>query len=108
MATRDQQLTSVAAEILSLRRDQSSSMTALLAALDWQRAARVEHVAAVRGYAAAQAADIVLLNVAVHAIEAQGKPLIHATRRAVLPSRRKHRRSETGQLPHPQRRLFAL
>jgi hypothetical protein len=108
MATRDQQLTSVAAEILSLRRDQSSSMTALLAALDWQRAARVERVAVVRGFAAAQAADIVLLNVAVHALETQDKPLTRGTRVAVLPSRRKHRRSETGQLPHPQRRLFAL
>jgi predicted dinucleotide-binding enzyme len=108
MATRDQQRTSVAAEILSLRRDQSSSMTALLAALDWQRAARGEHVAVMRGYAAAQAADIVLLNVAVHALEAQGKALIRETRRAVLPSRRKHRRSEPGQLSHPQRRLFTF
>jgi hypothetical protein len=101
MANRDQQPTSVAAEILSLRRDQSSSMTALLAALDWQRAAREGHVAVMRGYAAAQAADIVLLNLAVHALEARDKPLIRATRRAVLPSRRKHRRAETGQLSHP-------
>ena len=108
MATRDQQLTSVAAEILSLRRDQSSSMTALLAALDWQRAARGEHLAVMRGYAAAQAADNFLLNVAVHALEAQDKPLIRGARRAVLPSRRKQRRSETGQLPHPQRRLFTF
>jgi hypothetical protein len=108
MATRDQQFTRVAAEILSLRRDQSSSMTALLAALEWQRAAREGHVAAMRGYAAAQAADIVLLKVAVHALEAQDKPLIRAARRPVLPSRRKNRRSETGQLSHPQRRLFAL
>ena len=62
---------SLATDILSLRHDQSSSVVTLLAALEWHHAARSEHVAQMRRFAAVQAADLVLLNVAIHALEAQ-------------------------------------
>lgn len=97
----------VATEILSLRRNHTSSVKTLLAALDWTRAASEEHFARARAFAAAEAADIVLLNVAVHAAEALNEPpTIRRDRRAALPSRRGHRRFDSGSSPH-QRILFA-
>ena len=97
---------SIATEILSLRRDQSSSVKRLLAALDWQKAARDDEHILSRGYAVYETADIVLLNVAAHAAEALTEPpTIHKTQRAVLSSRRKRRRPDSSQLH--QRRLFA-
>jgi hypothetical protein len=97
---------SIATEILSLRRDQSSSVKKLLAALDWQKAAQDDEHILSRGYAVGEAADIVLLNVAAHAAEALSEPpTIRKTRRAVLSPRRKRRHFDPGQLH--QRRLFA-
>jgi len=60
----------VATEILSLRQNKSSSVETLLSMLDWQKSAQdYEHILS-RGLAVAEAADMVLLNVAVHAAEA--------------------------------------
>jgi hypothetical protein len=98
----------IATEILSLRRNQTSSVKTLLGALEWTYAAPVGTHSVARAYAAAEAADIVLLNVAVHAAEALNQPTVRSTRRAALPTRRKSRRSDTGQLTNRiQRRLFA-
>ena len=89
----------IATEILSLRRNQTSSVKALLAALEWSRATSDKHFARARAYAAAEAADIVLLNVAAHAAEALSEqPTIRRARRAALSSRRKPRRSDPGRL----------
>ena len=97
---------SIATEILSLRRDQSSSVKRLLAALEWQKAARDDEHILSRGYAVNETADIVLLNVAAYAAEALSEPpAIRRTRSAVLSSRGKRRRSDPSQLH--QRRLFA-
>jgi len=98
---------SIATEILSLRREQTSSVKALLAALDWQKAAKDDQHILARGYAVDEAADIVLLNVAVHAAEALNEPpTIRRTRRAVPSSRRNRRRFDVGQLQ--QRWLFTM
>ena len=96
---------SIATDILRLRQNKSSSVTTLIAMLDWQKAARdVGHFLS-RGFAVTEAADLVLLNVAVHVAEALSKPpAIHRTRHTVPPLRRK-RRFDPGQLH--QRRLFA-
>jgi hypothetical protein len=89
----------IATEILSLRRNQTSSVKALLAALEWSRATSDKQLARARAYAAAEAADIVLLNVAAHAAEALSEqPTIRRAQRAALPSRRKPRRSNPGRL----------
>ena len=96
---------SIATEILSLRQNQFSSVKTLLAALEWEKAARGDEHALSRGYAVREAADIVVLNVAVHAADASNEPpTICKTRRGVL-SRRKSRRFNQGDLH--QRRLFA-
>jgi len=97
---------SIATEILNLRRNQSSSVEALLAAIDWQKAAQdSEHILS-RRYAVIEAADIVLLNVAVHAAQALSEPpTVRKTRHTFLPFWRKRRRSDPGQFH--QRRLFA-
>jgi hypothetical protein len=89
---------SIATEILSLRRDQSSSMTTLLALLDWQRSAPNRDFAETRWYAAQRAADLVLLNAAVHALEAQDHFPIRGTRRIIRSLWGKRRRSDTPQL----------
>jgi hypothetical protein len=62
---------SCATAVLCLRREQSSSVELLLGAIDWQSNAKDALVARMRGHAVTQAADTVLLNVAVHAAEAQ-------------------------------------
>lgn len=97
---------SVVREILGLRQNQFSSVSTLLAALDWQKCAyEPEHVL-YRGVAVTEAADLVLLNVAAYASEQLGEPAaIRKTRRAVAPFRRKPRRVDPSQLH--QRRLFA-
>ena len=97
---------SIATEILNLRRDQSSSVSALLAAIEWECAAEEDIRILARGYDVMQAADRVLLNVAAHAADALSElPTIRRNRRAVLPFWRKRRRPDPGQLH--QRRLFA-
>jgi hypothetical protein len=86
---------SIATEILSLRRDQSSSVTTLLALLDWLRSAPNKDFAETRAYATTHAADLVLLNVAVHALEAQGNAPIRGIRRTIR-SLWRRRRSDTS------------
>lgn len=90
---------SVATEILSLRQNQSSSVKTLLAAIEWEKAAQEEEHILSRGYAVREAADIVLLNVAVHAAEALSEPpVIRRTRRSLLSFWRKPRRANPGEL----------
>ena len=98
----------IATEILSLRRNQTSSVKTLLAALDWTRAASEDHFVRARAYAAAEAADLVLLNVAVHAAEALNEPTVRTVRRVGIYSRRKTRRMDSSELSNRlQHRLFA-
>jgi hypothetical protein len=97
---------SIATDILSLRQKQSSSVRTLIAMLDWQKAAQDDGHILSRGFAVTEAADLVLLNVAVHVAEALSEPpTIRKSRRAVASSWRKRRGSDPGQLH--QRRLFA-
>jgi len=97
---------SITTEILSLRRDRSSSVAALLGAMEWECAAEDDTRTLARGYDVLRMADIVLLNVAAHAADALGQPpAIPKARRATLPLRRKRRRLDPGQLH--QRQLFA-
>ena len=85
-------------EILSLRRDQSSSISALLAAIEWECAAEDDMHVLARGYDVMRMADVVLLNVAVHAADALSEPATpRGTRRPVPSSRRNRRRSDPGQ-----------
>jgi hypothetical protein len=97
---------SVATEILSLRRDQSSSVSALLAAIEWECAAEEDIRILARGYDVMRMADLVLVNVAAHVADQLSEPTtIRRTRRTVPPSRRKRRGSDTPQLR--QRSAFA-
>ena len=96
---------SISTEILSLRRDQSSSVERLIAAFEWEKAAQDDEHMLSRGYATSEAADLVLLNVAAHAADALSEPTMIRRTRRVLSSRRKRRRSNPGEL-HQQRRLF--
>src|SRR5215469_4275591 len=98
---------SVGSEILSLRRDQSSSVSALLAALEWQCSAKNDAHILARRHAVMQAADLVLLKVAVHAVEMQAETQVQPTHRTILPFRRKRRRADTGSMSQRQHRLFA-
>jgi len=96
---------SIATDILSLRQNQSGSVRTLISLLDWQKAAQDDVHILSRGFAVTEAADRVLLNVAVYAAEALSEPpTIRRTRHAVPSSRRK-RHFDPGQLH--QRRLFA-
>jgi len=96
---------SLATEILSLRREQSSSVERLLAALEWEKAAQDDEHVLSRGYAVLEAADMVLLNVAAHAADAlREPPTIRRARRGHSASRRDRRRPETPHLH--QRWLF--
>lgn len=97
---------SISTEILDLRRDRSSSVSALIAAMEWECAAEDDMRMLARGHEVMRIADLVLLNVAAHAADAlRDLPTIPATRRAWLPFRRNRRRPDPAQLH--QRRLFA-
>ena|SRR5262245_20558521 len=97
---------SVVSEILNLRQDQFSSVSRLLAAIDWQRSAFEGDHRLYRSVAVAEAVDLVLLNVAAHVADQLNEPpTTRKTRQSVIPFRRKPRRSDPGQLR--QRRLFA-
>ena len=97
---------SIATELLSLRRDQDSSVNLLLGAIAWEKAAQSPEHKRARHASVLQLADVVLLNVAVHASEASGEPpTTRKNRRAVFPFRRKRRRPDPGQLR--QHRQFA-
>ncbi len=60
---------SIATEILSLRRDRSSSVSLLLGAVEWAHSANGVNAIG-REFDAAKAADLVLLTTAVHAAAA--------------------------------------
>ena len=97
---------SITTEILSLRRDRSSSVEALLNAMEWECAAENDARTLARGYDVLRMADLVLLNVAAHTADSLAQPpAIPQARRATLPLRKKRRRPDPGQLH--QRRLFA-
>lgn len=97
---------SIASEILNLRRDRLCSVSALIAAMEWECAAEDDIRTLARGHEVMRVADLVLLNVAAHAADAlRDLPTVLGTRRASLPVRRKRRRPDAGQLH--QRRLFA-
>lgn len=87
---------SIAAEILSLRRDQFSSVERLIAALAWERAAP-EHIL-LRRYAVTEAADVVLLNVAAHAADALSEPTTIFRDRRFFRFWRQPRRANPGEL----------
>jgi hypothetical protein len=79
----------------------------LCAALDRVQQSPPENKAA-REFLAAEAANIVLANVAAHAAEALiEQPKIRRTRRAGFPSRGKKRRFDLGSQSQ-QRRLFVV
>ncbi|HXE36639.1 MAG TPA: hypothetical protein VN087_22185 [Verrucomicrobiae bacterium] len=97
---------SITTEILSLRRDRSSSVAALLNAMEWECAAEDDTRTLARGYDVLRMADLVLLNVAAHAADVLGgPPAIPQARRATLSPRRKRLLPNSNQLH--QRQLFA-
>ena len=97
---------SITTEILSLRRDRSSSVAALLNAMEWECAALDDTRTLARGYDVLRMADLVLLNVAAHAADLLAKPPATAqAHRATQQPRRKRHRPDPAQLH--QRRLFA-
>jgi hypothetical protein len=81
---------SIATDILGLRQKQSSSVRTLIAMLDWQKSAQDDGHILSRGFAVTEAADLVLLNVAVHVGEILSEPpAIRKTRRTAPSSWRK-------------------
>jgi hypothetical protein len=95
---------SIATEILSLRRNQFSSVEALLAALEWRRSLTEHTHIAMRDYAVAEWADIVLLNVAVHALSAQDV----FTNLGTEPNKKERARRLTVTRQHPRRPRISL
>jgi hypothetical protein len=96
----------MATEILRLRRDQSSSVSALLNAMEWESAAKSDLRLLARAHEVQRMADLVLLNVAAHAADASlDLPTTPKTRRPALSFFPKRRHPDTTQLH--QRRLFA-
>jgi len=85
---------SIGTEILSLRQDKFSSVAALIGALE-RLSASNEHLE-MRVYAVTECADLVLLNVAVHAMDALLESPIQTSRRAVQSSRRRRTRHIPG------------
>jgi hypothetical protein len=100
----------IATEILNLRRNQGSSVENLLDTLEWGRAASRQHSlttrayeeaahSVARAYAATEAADIVLLNVAIHAAAAEAffaQPPQKARRAASMWRRIRRGRDDRG------------
>ena len=96
---------SLATDILNLRRNQSSSVSTLITMIDWQKAAQDKDHIMSRGFAVAEAADDVLMNVAVYAAEALSEPPAIGRICRAVPSSRRKRRFDPGRLH--QRKLFA-
>jgi hypothetical protein len=94
----------IASEILSLRRNQLSSVEALIAALEWRRSLSEDTHIAMRDYAVAECADSVLLNVAVHALAAQDE----FTSLGTEPNKKKRARRLTPTRQHPRRPRISL
>ena len=97
---------SIATEILKLRHDHTSSVALLLGAIEWAQATKNHDIRVMRSHAIKQAADLVILNVAVHAQGTQNEPCVRGNRRAAPAPRRSRRRFDPETLLH-QRRLFA-
>ena len=89
---------SIATEILSLRRDRSSSVETLLGLIGWERQAWGADHRTSRHYAVLSAADAVLLNVAVHAAEAERDLMMPPGTRRFIAGTRRLRRSRPGNL----------
>lgn len=97
---------SIATEILSLRREKSSSVASLISLVEWEQMANDSDHRVSRHHAVLEAADVVLTNVAAHCADAlSDPPTTRKTRRTLVPFWRKPRRFDPGQLH--QRRLFA-
>jgi len=88
----------IGTEILSLRRDRSSSVETLLGLIDWERQAWEPDHRTSRHYAVLQAADTVLMAVAVHAAEAERDMMIPPGTRRAIDGTRRFRRSRPGHL----------
>jgi len=97
---------SIASEILKLRNDHTSSVSLLLGAIEWAQATKNHDTRVMRSHAIKQAADLVIINVAVYAQETQNEPPVGGNRRAISTPRRSRRRFDPGTLLY-QRRLFA-
>ena len=82
----------IAAEILKLRNDPTSSVSLLLGAIEWAQATKNHDIRVMRSHAIKQAADLVILNVAVYAQETQNEPPVRGNRRATATPRRSQRR----------------
>ena len=89
---------SIGTELLSLRRDRSSSVETLLGLIDWERQAWEPDHRTSRHYAVLQAADTVLMAVAVHAAEAERDMMMipPGTRRSIAGTRRLRRSRPSG------------
>jgi len=101
---------SIATEILSLRRNQSSSVETLLALIDWEYQASEPDHRMRRHFEVLEAADAVLMNVAAHAAEAEKNLASPGARRAMPPMSRR-RYSRTGPPPRLglwQRKSFCV
>lgn len=104
----------IATEILSLRRNQLSSVEALIAALEWRRSLTEHTHIPMRDYAVAECADIVLLNVAVHALSALeagaslGTQPNKKRRAGRLTVKRRHPRQPRISLPSLPLRVIAV
>jgi len=101
-------IVSIAAELLSLRSDQTSSVSMLLSAIDWARATKNTGIKMMRSHGIKQAADLVLLNVAAHAQGAllQNETPVQPRNRPWAAYPRRRRRSDPG-MSQRQQRLFA-
>jgi hypothetical protein len=97
---------SIATEILKLRHDHTSSVSLLLGSIEWAQATKNHDIRVMRSHAIKQAADLVILNVAVYAQETPNEPRIRGNRRAASTPRRSRRRFDPDTLLH-QRHLFA-
>lgn len=93
-------------DLLSLRRNRTSTVLTLISGIERLAAARSETTMMMRAFSLHELGDAVLANVAVHALEAYwGDAPLRTARRATATKRRKTRRMDTSHLY--QRRLFA-
>ena len=89
---------SLATEILSLRRDRSSSVETLLALIDWEQQTSETEPRIRRHYAVELGDDTVLMAVAVHAAEAERALMLPPGTRPTIAGVRNRRRSRPGHL----------
>ena len=97
---------SLGTELLNLRRNRTSTVATLLSGMERLATARSETTLMTRTFALNELADAVLVQVAVHALDACWDDLPPPkTRRESTSSRRRRRQTDAGQWH--QRRLFA-